>query len=128
MINIRYVLLCLKDKKIEISAFLLSIILFIEIYCNYEILNNQSKYIEKIPKIESKMELKDIINNFSEAGLNIISIEDKEDRYIIGLSLNGRKDDIIKSFKFLIDKYNIIYYEFNASYDNIEGKISLTYN
>lgn len=128
MINIRYVLLCLKDKKIEISAFLLSIILFIEIYCNYEILNNQSKYIEKMPKIESKMELKDIINNFSEAGLNIISIEDKEDRYIIGLSLNGRKDDIIKSFKFLIDKYNIIYYEFNASYDNIEGKISLTYN
>ena len=81
-----------------------------------------------MPKIESKMELKDIINNFSEAGLNIISIEDKEDRYIIGLSLNGRKDDIIKSFKFLIDKYNIIYYEFNASYDNIEGKISLTYN
>lgn len=128
MISTEHRLSYLKNKKIEVVACLLSIILIIEIYCSYQIIrHNKINDIYEVPKVECKTNLEEILNNFDEKGLNVISIEKEDDKYIIGLSIKGTKEDIIKSFR-VLDYYTIIDYEFSANYNNIEGKVRLSYN
>lgn len=124
----RYKFHVLQKNKYSVYALLLSIVLMFEIYLYYSLnymqdIGNQQSFEE-----EKYIELDTVVNKIKENNLEILSIQSgDEGSYTIQVGIRGNKDEVCRLLQKL-ESCIIKDYELDVQANNIDGKVTLTYN
>lgn len=124
----RYKFHVLQKNKYSVYALLLSIVLMFEIYLYYSLnymqdIGNQQSFEE-----EKYIELDTVVNKIKENNLEILSIQSgDEGSYTIQVGIRGNKDEVSRLLQKL-ESCIIKDYELDVQANNIDGKVTLTYN
>lgn len=124
----RYKFHVLQKNKYSVYALLLSIVLMFEIYLYYSLNYMQDKGNQQSFEEEKYIELDTVVNKIKENNLEILSIQSgDEGSYTIQVGIRGNKDEVCRLLQKL-ESCIIKDYELDVQANNIDGKVTLTYN
>ena len=118
----------LQKNKYSIYALIFLIVLMFEIYAYYSLNYMQDIGNQESLEEDAYIELNTVVSEIKENNLEILSIQSgDEGSYTIQVGIRGNKNEVCRILKKL-ENCIIKDYELNVQANNIDGKVTLSYN